>query len=36
MAVVNIVALYALMPVVKPQLNSFLSRLKTGEIWKSA
>lgn len=32
MAVVNIAALYVLMPVVKAELNSYLSRLKSGEI----
>jgi AGCS family alanine or glycine:cation symporter len=32
MAVVNISALYVLMPVVKRELNSYLSRLKSGEI----
>jgi AGCS family alanine or glycine:cation symporter len=34
MAVVNISALYVLMPVVKKELNSYLSRLKSGEIKK--
>ncbi len=34
MAVVNITALYFLMPVVKRELKSYLSRLKTGEIKK--
>ena len=34
MAVVNIVALYILMPVVKGELDSYLSRLKSGEIKK--
>ncbi|WP_191286234.1 alanine/glycine:cation symporter family protein [Aliiroseovarius zhejiangensis] len=34
MAVVNIVALYCLMPIVKTELNSYLSRLKSGEIRK--
>jgi len=34
MAVVNIVALYVLMPVVKRELHSYLSRLKSGEIKK--
>ncbi|SFR13009.1 alanine/glycine:cation symporter family protein [Poseidonocella sedimentorum] len=34
MAVVNIIALYVLMPVVKAELESYLSRLKTGEIKK--
>lgn len=34
MAVVNIVALYVLMPVVKRELDSYLSRLKSGEIKK--
>ena len=34
MAVVNIVALYFLMPVVKGELDSYLTRLKSGEIKK--
>ncbi|MEO0361843.1 MAG: alanine:cation symporter family protein, partial [Pseudomonadota bacterium] len=34
MAVVNIAALYVLMPVVKKELESYRSRLKTGEIRK--
>ncbi|MCH2164959.1 MAG: alanine:cation symporter family protein [Marinovum sp.] len=34
MAVVNILALYVLMPVVKDELDSYLSRLKSGEIRK--
>nr|WP_086052438.1 alanine/glycine:cation symporter family protein [Pseudoruegeria sp. SK021] len=34
MAVVNIVALYVLMPVVKREVNSYLRRLKSGEIKK--
>ena len=34
MAVVNIVGLYFLMPVVKRELESYLSRLKSGEIKK--
>ena len=34
MAVVNIVALYFLMPIVKRELESYMSRLKTGEIKK--
>ena len=34
MAVVNIVALYFLMPIVKRELDSYLSRLKSGEIRK--
>ncbi|MFU1476477.1 alanine/glycine:cation symporter family protein [Roseovarius sp. C7] len=34
MAVVNIIALYFLMPIVKRELHSYLSRLKTGEIKK--
>ncbi|WP_127562650.1 alanine/glycine:cation symporter family protein [Nioella ostreopsis] len=34
MAVVNIVALYFLMPIVKAELDSYLSRLKSGEIRK--
>ncbi|MEM1287666.1 MAG: alanine/glycine:cation symporter family protein [Pseudomonadota bacterium] len=32
MAVVNIIALYALMPIVKREMNSYLERLKSGEI----
>jgi len=34
MAVINITALYFLMPVVKKELNSYMSRLKSGEIKK--
>ncbi len=34
MAVVNITALYFLMPIVKRELNSYLSRVKSGEIKK--
>jgi AGCS family alanine or glycine:cation symporter len=34
MAVVNITALYFLMPIVKKELHSYLSRLKSGEIKK--
>ena len=34
MAVVNITALYFLMPIVKRELNSFLARIKSGEIKK--
>lgn len=34
MAIVNIIALYFLMPVVKRELHSYLSRLKSGEIKK--
>jgi AGCS family alanine or glycine:cation symporter len=34
MAVVNIIGLYFLMPVVKRELDSYLSRLKSGEIRK--
>jgi len=34
MAVVNIIALYLLMPVVKGELDSYLTRLKSGEIKK--
>jgi AGCS family alanine or glycine:cation symporter len=34
MAVVNIIGLYALMPIVKRELNSYMSRLKSGEIRK--
>ncbi|MBV2358934.1 alanine:cation symporter family protein [Thalassococcus sp. CAU 1522] len=36
MAVVNIIALYCLMPIVKRELNSYQSRLKSGEIRKFA
>ena len=36
MAVVNIVALYVLMPIVKEEMNSYLARLKSGEIRKFA
>ncbi|MDO5646945.1 sodium:alanine symporter family protein [Paracoccus sp. (in: a-proteobacteria)] len=32
MAVVNIIGLYLLMPVVRAEMNSFLARLKSGEI----
>ena len=32
MAVINITALYFLMPVVKRELNSYLTRLESGEI----
>jgi AGCS family alanine or glycine:cation symporter len=34
MAVVNIIGLYCLMPIVKRELNSYLARLKSGEIKK--
>jgi AGCS family alanine or glycine:cation symporter len=34
MAVVNIVGLYCLMPIVKREVDSYLSRLKSGEIKK--
>ncbi|MDN5569343.1 MAG: alanine:cation symporter family protein, partial [Paracoccus sp. (in: a-proteobacteria)] len=34
MAVVNILALYMLMPIVKSEMNRYLSRLKSGEIRK--
>ncbi len=34
MAVINITALYFLMPVVKKEMNSYFGRLKTGEIRK--
>ncbi|GAB3481300.1 alanine/glycine:cation symporter family protein [Marinomonas epiphytica] len=34
MAVANIIGLYFLMPIVKEELNSYLSRLKSGEIKK--
>lgn len=34
MAVVNIAALYCLMPIVKRELESYMSRLKSGEIKK--
>lgn len=36
MAVVNIIALYFLMPIVKREMNSYFSRLKSGEIRKFA
>ena len=36
MAVVNIIGLYFLMPVVKKELHSYMSRLKSGEIKKFA
>jgi alanine or glycine:cation symporter, AGCS family len=35
MAVVNIAALYVLMPIVKRELNSYLARLDSGEIKKT-
>ncbi|WP_410217475.1 alanine/glycine:cation symporter family protein [Paracoccus sp. (in: a-proteobacteria)] len=34
MAVVNIIGLYLLMPIVKAEMNRYLTRLKTGEIRK--
>jgi AGCS family alanine or glycine:cation symporter len=34
MAIVNIIGLYLLMPIVKRELNSYMSRLKSGEIKK--
>jgi AGCS family alanine or glycine:cation symporter len=34
MAIVNIIALYFLMPIVKRELNSYVKRLKSGEIKK--
>jgi len=34
MAVVNIIGLYCLMPIVKREMNSYLARLKSGEIKK--
>ena len=34
MAVVNVIALYLLMPIVKRELNSYIARLKSGEIRK--
>jgi AGCS family alanine or glycine:cation symporter len=34
MAVVNIIGLYCLMPIVKREMNSYLARLKSGEIRK--
>jgi AGCS family alanine or glycine:cation symporter len=34
MAVVNIIGLYILMPIVKRELDSYMRRLKTGEIKK--
>ena len=36
MAVVNITALYCLMPIVKREMNSYFDRLKSGEIKKHA
>ncbi len=36
MAVVNIIGLYALMPIVKRELDSYMARLKSGEIRKFA
>ena len=36
MAVVNIAALYCLMPIVKRELESYMSRLRSGEIVKHA
>ncbi len=36
MAVVNIIALYFLMPIVKREMNSYFGRLKSGEIRKFA
>ncbi|RNF35547.1 alanine/glycine:cation symporter family protein [Paracoccus methylarcula] len=36
MAVVNIIALYFLMPIVKAELTSYVSRLRSGEITKFA
>jgi AGCS family alanine or glycine:cation symporter len=36
MALVNIIGLYFLMPIVRVELNSYLSRLKSGEIRKFA
>ena len=36
MAVVNISALYVLMPIVKQEMNSYFSRLKSGELKKFA
>ena len=36
MAVVNIIGLYFLMPIVKDELDSYLSRLKSGQIRKFA
>jgi AGCS family alanine or glycine:cation symporter len=34
MAVVNIVALYVLMPIVKREVDSYFARLESGEIRK--
>ena len=34
MAIVNVIALYLLMPIVKREMHSYLSRLKSGEIRK--
>jgi AGCS family alanine or glycine:cation symporter len=36
MAIVNIIGLYVLMPIVKRELDSYMRRLKTGEIRKFA
>lgn len=36
MAIVNIIALYILMPIVKRELHSYVTRLKSGEIKKYA
>jgi AGCS family alanine or glycine:cation symporter len=35
MALVNIAGLYVLMPVVKSEMNSYLARLRSGEIAKT-
>ncbi|MCH9765955.1 MAG: alanine:cation symporter family protein, partial [Alphaproteobacteria bacterium] len=35
MALINIIGLYLLMPVVKRELDSYLARLKSGEIKKT-
>jgi alanine or glycine:cation symporter, AGCS family len=35
MALVNIAGLYVLMPVVKQEMESFLARVKSGEIRKT-
>ena len=34
MSIVNIIALYFLMPIVKAELTSYVKRLKSGEIKK--
>jgi AGCS family alanine or glycine:cation symporter len=36
MALINIAGLYVLMPVVKQEMQSYLARLKSGEIRRTA